>query len=431
MNYSELIRKGTTYILGIQNEDGGMPRGEAFKNESGIWTTSESLEALLLTDAIDLNLTVLDKLFKSVQFLLSKFIDVDDECGYWETADGSGSSTVSTGHTIYALKLFYDNVLTGSTIEKFTCLNGEFSISDIEKRIKTCIEKGIYWLDKNQQVDCGWCDSVKSIEKSSSPLFIYYVLKGYKADGKDASNSTVVRNACAYVRNFIKTIISKNNYSYNQKKALNDNLILENDIANLMYGYMCLVKSKYLTEADREFKNEILKYIKKNWYVIKRLIDSKDYHYKKNPFVHNLPYIALITLVSSEEYQFKNQIIKLIRHFETQQRDRGEWIIKKEKEDGVTTEESTWVTAEVIIAFNEVQKKYVKFTDVISNPKSNKKRFIITTVLTLICILGVGVYFLVGLISKGNYSAGNIISTIVALVGFVSSIISICGAIKK
>lgn len=345
-----------------------------------------------------------------VSYLLNCFYTIDESNGYWEVAKGDGPSTIATGHAIYSLKVFCNKVLVSCDIDEFVVESQKYIVSEYSSRINDYIKKATNWLIANQQFDGGWSYCPKENKVESAPLCVYYILRGFNSIGKDFYNDTYVKKACLYTQKKIQNILEKHNDE-------------ETDLANVLYGYMSLVRSSYFIKGKEHFKKHILKYVSKHWYIISRQVKFKDICHKKAPFVHNMPYIALITLLSAEDYSFERKIHRIINSFIENQAVNGSWSIQKFKENGEEITETTWVTAEVLIALNEVQNKFMVYQEESKKPKQYKHIKIMNAILAISCFF----IFTILLGSKALNSTffDWLPNSIVAFLGIVSSVISI------
>ena len=119
------IIKGASYLLKSINEDGGVKYENERSDISGIWVTAEVLESLLTSKVLPLS--VYSKIEPMIDFLLNTQ-HVDGSWCVLARDYNAHSSSISTGHCTYALKL----ALVGGYLN--------------DNRIKVAIEKGEHWL---------------------------------------------------------------------------------------------------------------------------------------------------------------------------------------------------------------------------------------------------------------------------------------------
>lgn len=412
MPYSEYINEGLAYLFNSQNKDGGIAIGCPSDSESGIWTTAEALDAVLTSNFLQFNISVLDNVFSMANFILEKFIVQNNE-GYWEIADGDGPSTATTGHAIHSLHIFSTKVLTNCDIESIGVSDKLYNIAQLKQKISIYIDKAISWLRSNQQLDNGWGHSCKSNQSSSSVLCTYYVLKGFNTLGLINDRDFNVTKANMFIKQKIQGIITK-------KEKTNDT-----NLAEILYGYTSLVNSNFFVKADDQFKKTVLKYIKRHWKEIKLCVASPDIRHQEEIFVNNMPYIALNAFLTAEEYAFASKISKLIKYLISLKQTDGSWAVTKPEK-----KETTWVTAEIVLVLHLAQTKFEKYQRNILGKKKLKVLIFSNIVLCLISSAFLLYYFSQQIIASGNILVA-IPNAIIAVLGVVSSIISIIGVFKS
>lgn len=429
MPYTEMIQSASEFLFACQKNDGGIACSNQNDSLSGVWTTAETLEAMLLHNQINRGLSTFDELIHMVLYLLNKFINCNDGTnqGYWEVIDGNGPSTASTGHTIFSLQTFSNTYLENSNVSSIKFDSDEYiDLKKIKHRIVSCIEKGKNWLINNQQSDKGWCWSNKNNKEASNVLCTFYALKGMSAIGSD-ENSRSVSKACLYIKETIQDELNLNNKEMNKKQKARC-------LADIMYGYSALLDSKFLKQGDKDLSDGIKEFIKLNCNNISNYYDS--HMIQERNFVYNIPYIALNVFLRTEEYSFKNEINNLLDYFKKQKDKYGYWKIEK---NGVY--ETTWVTAEAMIVLSLAQSNYIRFMNNVELPKQQRTQKKILTVTTLISSVLASIllflYLLISFMYNGNSSQSifsmicTIIGILVSFVGFFSSIITIWEYLKK
>lgn len=414
MPYRVNIQRGISYLFHSQNEDGGIALGNT-SDSSSVWTSAETLDAILSSDYLSSDFSSLDNMIKIVDYIIKNFtIDPNNgNLGYWVHKRDNIPSTTATGHAIYALFTFEKKILSRCDIESIKIADNTFVIKDIKKDIADCVAKAQNWLEENQLIDEGWGKTQKARERNSSVICVYYVLHGLNAMGRDSSNNDKVRGACAFVKKRIDDIL--NNKRHNP-----------DDISDVLYGYPCLVSSNHLTKSDDKFKRNVLKYINANWKIIKNFryknIQASE---KDTIFVSNILYITLNALLTDGEYHFPNKIKELIKLFIENQENDGSWsILKGEKKV------RTWVTAEALMVLNQAQKKFANYQAAIVLPKNMKILILLSISLAILN----SILFITSLIHWNTfsnltpYTIGNLIFSIF---GFISSIITVIGFLKN
>ena len=408
MPYMEQIKAGMSFLFKSQKPDGGIPIGCIDDEESGVWTTSEVLDAVLSSEYAQMDISYLDNILKMVLFLCDRFIvsSKDGTMGYWEARIGEKPSAPTTGHAIYSLQIFMNKVLNDSGIESFKVSGREIVLEVLKREINNCILKAIKWLQRNQQRDNGWGYSLKD---KSSVLCTYYVLKGFNAVGKNSKNDRSTEKACLFVKESIKRILGKKEPS-------------RRDLSMVLYGYCCLFESSFFTRTDDDFKEQISKYINTNW---KHLTGNTNINSsnKKVKYVYNMPYIALNTVLTVEDYSFEPKIRRLISDYVNKMELDGSWRLEK---NGKT--ETTWVTAEAIIVLNKAQENFAKYESSIIMPKRLKTLISITVMFAAVSAI-VLLCYIISLAQISNDVKSSITNIIFTTIGLLSSIITIATSI--
>lgn len=420
MAYSEYIKSAINFLLNMQNDDGGIKICDKDSLDSGIWTTAESLDAIVTSNFLQVDISILDEILRMMDYLKTKFIVCNDNtaCGYWEIKDDSGASTMTTGHVIRALQICLNKVLHSCDIKKITLFTKEIVVFDFIEEIKTCIDKAVRWLQLQQKEDGGWNYADRHSNEKSSILATYYVLLGLNSVGKDSSNDTHVGQACLFIKNIVNNIIKTKQYS-------------QDSIAEVLYAYSSLHESKYFTQSDAALKKQIMKFISHHWRDITTYMKVHNLHHKTISFINNLPYIALYSILKVEDYTYEAKIRKLISYFISQRRPDGSWSVLKNG-----NEETTWVTAEAILALSQAQRTYLNYYNKIITSKRIRGLTIFTIVFGLISSVFLLYYFFTSVIHIGTESTNlsyleTIASFIFGVLGAITSIFTIVDMMKK
>lgn len=291
MFYNEVIKKGISYIKGSQNSDGGIPIGK-IGDESGFWTTAESLEAMLSTDYFQLAADNIRFVVMMIKYLLNGFV-VDNNGGFWEGRIGSGASTMTTGHIIFSLTLCLNKFINSDMNIK---IGNEFiCLAELRKEIQETINKAISWILTIQNTDDGWGPTAHS---DSNIVCCYYVLKGFSAVGKNSETDSSVYSACILIKRNIQNVLKKKSCNLNG-----------DDFACLLYGYLSLKLARYFQKYDRDFEKSINKFIKKNWKKLQQNASTKELASASKSFLNNLSWITLNTLLCVESYAYSKKLI--------------------------------------------------------------------------------------------------------------------------
>lgn len=402
MFYNEVIKKGISYIRGVQNPDGGIPIGKK-GDESGYWTTAESLEAILSTDYFALSADNICFALKMVRFLLDGFITNGLE-GYWEGKSGSGASTMTTGHVIFSLTLCLNKVINSDLEIKIEEENS-MKFATVRKDIQEAINKAILWLLKVKNTDDGWGPTISS---DSNIVCCYYVLKAFSAIGKNADTDNIVYSTCILIKKNIQEVMKKRKYDLDG-----------DDFASLLYGYMGLKITRYFRKFDEDFENRINRFIKINWKRLQQNVATRELASASKSFLNNLPWITLNTLLCAESYSYSKKINKLLNLFVKQQDQNGSWFVIKNEE-----KQTTWITAEMIIDFNLAQTRYEKYQKDIIFMKKYKMVIFANILLGILCIFSIFSYTWSCIIGNTTWYE-NSWNFVITLLGVISSIISI------
>jgi len=420
MAYSEYIKSAIDFLLKMQNDDGGIKISNRDSKISGIWTTAESLDAIITSNFLSIDISIFDEIIRMMDYLKTKFIVCAEnpECGYWEIAEGRGASTMTTGHSIRALQICLNKVFHCCDIKKITLSTKEIVVADFVSDIKACIDKAVRWLQFQQQVDGGWSYADINSNEKSSILATYYVLLGLNCVGKNCGNDSYVSKSCLFIKRIIENILETKQYS-------------QDSLAEILYAYPCLYSSGYFTQSDTHFKTRMMKFINHHWREIKSCMAVHDLHHKTIPFINNLPYIALNAVLTVEDYTYETKIRKLIAYFVSQRKLDGSWgVLKNDVED------TTWVTAEAILALSQVQHTYQTYYNKIVASKQIRLFKVSSIALGLICSLFLLYYFFTSVIPTGTEPANidywkTIPSFIFGVLGAATSIFSIIDIVKK
>lgn len=404
MFYTEVIKKGITFLKSTQNIDGGIPIGKV-GDESGFWTTAEVLEAMLSTDYFQFSIENMRFVTFMVRYLQLGFLDNNLGGGYWEGKRGSGASTMTTGHVIYALTLFLNKSLDLHKEIKIVEDNVVISVLNLKKEIENIIDKATTWILEIQNQNGGWGPSENS---ESNIVCCYYVLKGLSAVGKNAETDTKVYLACLLIKKQIQEIINK------RKGKLNGN-----DFAEILYGYMGLKLVKYFKKYDIDFEKSIDKFIKKNWKRLQQNVATEELASASQSFLNNLPWITLNTLLWAENYEYSKKINWLLKLYTEQQGYNGAWVVKKNNED-----QTTWITAEIINDFNLAQTRYLKYQNEIIFVRKFKLVKLANVLLGLLCAFSILTYTW-GYINDSVVWYEQIWNFVITLLGVISSVITI------
>lgn len=182
MPFRNLQKRALDKLLVCQNPDGGIP-ATLPKQDSGSWTSAETLEALLLClRGADIDLARIRHL---VLFLLDTQIhagigQLKAITGAWPLFNGNTPCTMATGHCIAALAL------------------SKKLLPDLEPRIAAAIADGRSWLERHQKQDGSWgtfpCNAGDG--EVGKVVAVYYAVHGLVALGANSQNSRAVRKSC-------------------------------------------------------------------------------------------------------------------------------------------------------------------------------------------------------------------------------------------
>ena len=430
MEFTENIISGMSYLFNAQKNDGGIAIADPTNAQSGIWTTAECLEAILSSHYLGLDISAYDKILKMVEFLTNHFqyCEQTNDMGYWEDTAGDRLPVIIAGHVIYSLNFFKNKILNNTNINSVNIEKTQYLFDNIRNKIDLETNAAIKWLLNNQQDDNGWSFTAKKNEKKSEIFCVYYVLKAFKSRGSTSLNDPNINNACIFIKKAITEIINKTQYS-------------ETDLPNVLHGYCGLILSGYFKKSDVSFKEEILKYIKQKWKEIDKntYVNMQNLNFLQIPYIFNMPYIALDTLMVAEEYTFKKQINILAKKYANSQTACGAWKIRKNDND-----ESTWVTAEAIIILGRIEQQFFDYQNKVSLPQKMKKyevaNFLFSMITAVLLLVISSSMFSVNFESLekshifvilSQFKIFQIITFIIGFISLISSLITIIDFFKK
>lgn len=319
------IENGIKYILSHQNSDFGIPATKP-GDPSGCWTTADCLETFLLTSYYPSEYHL--KLRQLAMFLLDNQLSN----GGWPLVKGGiNASTMATGHAISSLVLF-----------------SKLKYKKVE--INRSIEKGIKWIQNNQNHDGSWgVEPDNDNGKVGRMIAIFYALRGLFGKGYNYDNSRTVSNAINYLLNTKKD------------KGWAGIMGAEADISNTARAITCLVRSKKFNSKDKIIKSG-LKYILKN--KSKWNIDTESFVSSNAPgetvFNSNTPYDLIEAFCASKYY--RKELYSLCSFFVNNQEDDGKWHLSYKKGKVIKEKNiTTWSTSEAISALSLAQRTYLRF----------------------------------------------------------------------
>lgn len=403
MFYNEAIEKGISYLKNSQNSDGGIPIGK-LGDASGYWTTAESIEAILSTDYFQLTADNMRFVLQMVRFLLDGF-KPDSIGGYWEGRVGSGASTMTTGHVVFALTLYVNKFIDYNINVQIDTESALVCLGELRNEIQEVINKAETWLLSTQNSDGGWGPTKGT---NTNMVCCYYVLKGLSMVGKNSESDNKAYSACLLIRKKIQTVLKKR-----------QNNLSGDDFASLLYGYMSLMLCKFFRKYDKELEHRINQFIKKNWRRLQQSASTEELASASKSFLNSLPWITLNALLSTENYVYTRKLDKLLQVYCELQAPNGSWCVVKNSE-----EHTTWITAEIVIDFNLAQTRYLKYQNDIIFVKKFKTVVFSNVVLCFICLLSIMGYTwncLSGSTTWYDYIWNYIITTL----GIASSIVTI------
>lgn len=405
MKYENVIKNAISFLISTQNEDGGISNECGGINKSGCLTTSETLEAFITTDFYPLNLYNILVIINMINYLLDNYIILSENMGYWRT--GNQSSTMTTGHVIYSLNLVSNKFFSDKTIINIKTIKIDdqiININSLKNRINTCTENAFNWLLSIKNIDNGWG---RTENQNSNATCCYYVLRAFLSKGLKANNNTTVNLACVFIENNLNKLILK------KRKIGNE------EFAEILYSYITLCDCEYILKYNAKVKNQILSIIYKRWKIIYQSFKF-NLNKKNDEFINNLPWLALNVLMKTESYRYNRKIDNLIKYLLSNQETDGSWCIYKGQNKC-----NTWITAEILNDFDLIHKRYENYIKQILSKRKFKKLIISNTILLLVCIG----FILTCLILYFFFDNINVLNSawsfIIALIGLVSSFITI------
>ncbi len=344
------IVKGAKYLLQSVNSDNGIKFEDEGSTRSGIWVTAEALEFFLTTRTLSI------VSFSQVQLLLEYILTQQRTDGSWSILSQSRekkdeSSTISTGHCIYVLKL---SIADG------------FLKEEVKAKIIKAIKSGEDWLrscciDKTSYAFWGTkkiksCDP--NIDERSRIEFIfdsYYASMGLSNPRNYPENSqrdeSIRRKAGNFFRIqaewFVKhylNILSKNEFE---------------DLSNVTSTFCRLINvSEYFEFEifDNSTKEGIIKIITKcntPFTTTKVIVDTNTVKEQGLTYTNNTPFDLGMALLNMRSDINTLRII-IQTYIEKQDSINGFWLLNFSNAYKI----KTWTTSEALLVLDKAFHNY-------------------------------------------------------------------------
>lgn len=355
---SDAILKGTSYLLSVQNDDGGIEFEDDNSERSGIWVTAEALEFFLTSQVVPI--TICEKIIDMINFLLN----TQNADGSWNmlvqakqaTAQDS-PSIITTGHCIYVLKLaISDKYMPQAAIINSAILKAERWLLNHK------VEKGkkIYWVD-GANINA---NPNKDVTARMETIFVsFYALMGLvpctNGFGMLQSLSTSTIDILKKVKFFFEEEAEWFIDQYqNKKETISQSeyskiLSTLSRITNAIFMLDSVLNNNYLNQV----KNDLLSVIsngRKNacfttTISIGTISDPNEFTKTYN---NNTPFdVSMILLKLEDDVQL---IISILKEYINNQMSEGSWYLNFSEVYKI----KTWTTAEALICLEQAFEKY-------------------------------------------------------------------------
>lgn len=344
------IIKGAKFLLQSINPDNGIKFEDEGSTRSGVWVTAEVLEFFLTTRTLSI------ASYSQVQPMIEYLLGQQRPDGSWAILSQikgkkDESSTISTGHCTYILKLaIFDDFLT----------------KDLKSRILNSIKLGENWLrscciDRTSYAFWGTkaikpCDP--NIDERSRIEFIFdtfYALMGLSNPRNYPENSQADESIIRKTENFFKIQAEwfinhyRNVLSKNEKIDLSYVLSTFCRIINVedLFGHEIYDKTK-----KEEIKQIILK-CDNPFTTTKVVVDTSIIKEQGQTYTNNSPFdmgMALINLMDNVE--ILRNIIQV--YLEKQNSVNGYWYLNFSSAYKI----KTWTTAEALLVLEKALHTY-------------------------------------------------------------------------
>lgn len=354
---SDAILKGSSFLLSVQNEDGGIEFEDERSERSGVWVTAEALEFFLSSQIVPI--TVCEKVIGMINFLL-KTQNADGSWNMLATAENTSldkSSIITTGHCVYVLRL---------------AISDEY-MPEADK-INTAILKAEKWLlaqkiEKNKKIY--WAEDAKKganpdkdvITRMEVVFTTFYALMGLLPNtngfGKHQTLSKekkdILRKVAFCFEEEAKWFIKQ---YQNQVKILS-----QLELAKILSTFSRITNAVFLLDnelGDNSFmrvKDGLLGVIsngRENAYFttpisVGTLNDAGGFTKIYN---NNTPFDVSMALLRLEDDV--DTIISLLSEYLNNQMSDGSWYLNFSE----TYKIKTWTTAEALICLEQAFEKY-------------------------------------------------------------------------
>lgn len=367
MNGSALensILKGAKFLLDLQNSDGGIKLEDENSDISGIWVTAETLEFFLQSRVLPM--TCYEQVKKMIIFIL----DCQKENGAWPVlTKTSSNSTVTTGHSVYVLKL---------------ALCGGFVENELESQIRQAIKKGEEWLRDNvaNRTSIAFWGAENKVNKSLNPnkdessrmefvFTTYYAIIGLLDpalySGRSAIDINIIKKVYRFFSDQAQWFVNKYTSIANiDKLQISDFAKIASTICRVINGLMLIDND--ISSTTLNGLKKILELCNKSSYMTTSIsINTQKVGSSAETYNNNTPYdmgMALVNLHTDAKF-----IEEIVQEYIDHQETEGYWFLNFSS----SYKWNTWPTAEALIFLEMAAKKYddIRNTEIMVASKKN------------------------------------------------------------
>lgn len=351
-NIEASIALGSKYLLQSLCQDNGIKYEDEQSTLSGVWVTAEALEFFFTSRSIPI------VSFSKVQPLLEYLLKQQRKDGSWTMLSenpADKSSTISTGHCTYVLKL---------------AASGGFIDSSIKRRVLKAIASGEKWLmsccvDKNGYVCWGldgsltMCEPEQDERNRISYIFTtFYAVMGLVnppeySETASTDNSNVLLKTIVFFKNQLDWFL--NQYATTDLKELHAAEAMSNitsTFCRLINAYALL--GIHIDVTTSEKISRVLDGCSINPFsTTKVVLDNKNGDNTGSFYTNNTPFdmgIALLNLKTN--IQTVQKIVE--KYLNNQNSHDGSWYLNFHASYKI----KTWTTAEALLVLEKAFRIY-------------------------------------------------------------------------
>lgn len=352
MNYSAVensILKGAKFLLDLQNPDGGIKFADENSHISGVWVTAEALEFFLQSKVLPMTC------YEQVKDMIIFLLNCQKENGAWSVlTTTSANSTVTTGHSIYVLKLS----LSGGFIEK-----------TLESRVRQSIKKGEEWLEAivAKRTSIAFWGAENKVSSSLNPnkdessrmefvFTTYYALMGLIDPPLYSEGSTVNESMIKKVYRFFcdqaEWFVNKyTSVTYIDKLEISDFAKIASTICRVINGLMLIEKD--IPDVLISGLKKIVELCSQSSYMTTSItINTQKASSSAETYNNNTPFDMGMALVNL--HTDANFIEEIVQEYIEHQESEGYWFLNFRS----SYRWNSWTTSEALIFLEVAMKKY-------------------------------------------------------------------------